>query len=214
MGCSAFPLALEHGNFEAGLWQVPASQWAFRKTWALPATLWLVCGCGLKYWPCSQPVGMWRFKQSLISYIVFAFWKGMPEWNWARQQRAYRDKMTSGDRRCHPDKRAFTPLLSCTLHCVKHPVPKGGPQPQNWFTIDMPWPQVVASSGPPIYLVPKAVLSHSQPPRVLASSQPCPSGQLSAGNSLKLGCSSGPVSSIAFVVSIPNHTHKKKSLFY
>lgn len=116
MGCSAFPLALEHGNFEAGLWQVPASQWAFRKTRALPATLWLVCGCGLKYWPCFQPVGMWRFKQSLISYIVFAFWKGMPEWNWARQQRAYRDKMTSGDRRCHPEKWAFTP--SWAAHCI------------------------------------------------------------------------------------------------
>lgn len=74
----------------------------------------------------------------------------------------------------------------------------------------MPWPQVVASSGPPIYLVPKAVLSHSQPPWVLASSQPCPSGNCQLATAWNLGV---PQVQLAALLSLSQYltTKRKKN---
>lgn len=152
---------------------MPASQWAFRKHKHYPLhRSWFVTAV----WNTGPVLSLWGCgglnKVSLV--IVFAFWKGTPEWNGARQQRAYRDKMASGDRCCHPDKRAFTP--SWAAQCIglntqfrKEDLSRRTGSPSTWP--DLKWWLL-----PPIYLVPKALLSHSQPPWVLASNQSCPSG--------------------------------------
>lgn len=170
---------------------------------------WLHCRCFVAVvWNTGSVHSLWGCedlnKVSLV--IVFAFWKGTPEWNGARQQKAYRDKMTSGDRCCHPDKRAFTP--SWAAHCIglntqslKEDLSRRTGSPST--CPDLKWWLLT------IYLVPKAMLSHSQPPWVLASSQSCPSGHCHLASAWILGVLKVQ---LAALLSLSQYLTTKKSL--